>query len=86
MLLIMCTKATGSGDPHYTTFDGRYYTINGFGEFVLLEALIESTDIPAFTLQGRLGMVSFWQVTTHIALSFGIPSLAFHVSMSLLLK
>ena len=34
---------------------------------------------PTFTLQGRLGMVSFWQVTTHLALAFGHSNLAFHV-------
>ena len=72
--------ATGSGDPHYTTFDGRYYTINGFGEFIVAEVLPEGSTTPSFTLQGRLGMVSFWRVTTHLALAFGDDSLAFHVS------
>lgn len=73
--------AKGSGDPHYTTFDGRRYTFNGWGEFVLMEALSGSEDnTPAFTLQGRTGMVSFWQVTTHLALAFGHSDLAFHVS------
>ena len=71
--------ATGSGDPHYTTFDGRYYTFNGFGEFVLVEALRKEGDRPVFTLQGRLGSVSFWRVTTHLSLAFGDSSLAFHV-------
>lgn len=71
--------ATGSGDPHYKTFDGRYYTFNGFGEFILMEALSQNT--PVFTLQGRTGMVSFWRVTTHLALAFGHSELAFHVSL-----
>lgn len=71
--------ATGSGDPHYTTFDGRYYTINGFGEFILVEAYLGGNTEPALTFQGRLGMVSFWRVTTHIALSYGTDSVAFHV-------
>ena len=72
--------ATGSGDPHYTTFDGRYYTFNGFGEFILVEALPEESNTPVFTLQGRLGRVSIWHVTTHLSFAFGDPSLAFHVS------
>ena len=72
--------ATGSGDPHYRTFDGRYYTFNGFGEFILMEALSQDGNTPLFTLQGRTGMVSFWRVTTHLALAFGHSQLAFHVS------
>ena len=71
--------ATGRGDPHYKTFDGHCYTFNGFGEFILMEALSEN-DTPVFTLQGRTGMVSFWPVTTHLALAFGTSLLAFHVS------
>ena len=82
--------ASGSGDPHYTTFDGRYYTFNGDGDFTLLEILPENREEnteentekkePVFTLQGRLGRVSFWGVTTHLGLAFGQPNLAFHVS------
>lgn len=72
--------ARGSGDPHYRTFDGRSYTFNGFGEFILMEALSDDDDTPVFTLQGRTGMVSFWRVTTHLALAFGHSDLAFHVS------
>ena len=71
---------TAHGDPHYTTFDGRSYTVNVFGEFLLLELESDEGDIPDFTLQGRLNMVSFWPVTTHKALAFGQPGLSFHVS------
>ena len=46
----------------------------------MLEALPEDSDIPVFTLQGRLGRVSFWGVTTHLGLAFGQPNAAFHVS------
>ena len=45
-----------------------------------MEALSQDGNTPVFTLQGRTGMVSFWQVTTHLALAFGHSQLAFHVS------
>lgn len=31
------TPGGGSGDPHFTTFDGVEYTFNGFGEYTLFE-------------------------------------------------
>ena len=71
--------ASGFGDPHYTTFDGRYYTFNGFGEFIVMEALSSGNDTLVFTLQGRTGRAR-WPATIHIALAFGHSELAFHVS------
>ena len=41
-------KARGWGDPHITTTDGRRYTFNGLGEYVLLR-----TNVSDFALQGR---------------------------------
>ena len=32
------TVARTWGDPHFTTIDGRRYTFNGLGEYVLLRA------------------------------------------------
>ena len=72
-------EGSGSGDPHYFTFDRRYHTFNGFGEFTLLEALQEGNDTPIYNLQGRLGRVSFWSVTTHLGFAFGHQRLAFQV-------
>ena len=40
--------AWGWGDPHITTLDGRRYTFNGWGEYVMLRA-----NIGDFEFQGR---------------------------------
>ena len=40
--------ASGSGDPHISTLDGKEYTFNGLGEYVLLQ-----TDMNMFTMLGR---------------------------------
>ncbi len=77
----MIITAQGSGDPHYTTFDGRYFDFNGYGEFILVEASRRDSKTPVFTLQGRTGQVSFWRVTTTLALAFGHSDLSFHVSI-----
>ena len=63
------------------TFDADYqwFTFNGRGDYVIMEALDES-DAPVFTLQGRLDRISQWSVTTHQALAFGHSNFAFHVS------
>lgn len=73
-------SGSGSGDPHYLTIDGRYYTFNGYGEFVLLEALSETLTETEFTMQGRLASIRQWRVTTQQSLAFGTSSSAFHVS------
>ena len=78
-MLLHITVGWGSGDPHYFTFDNRYFTFNGFGEFTLLEAISENNR--TFNLQGRLGTVSFWRVTTHLGFAFGHQHLAFQVSV-----
>ena len=45
---IFILEARGWGDPHITTTDGRRYTFNGLGEYVLLR-----TNISDFEFQGR---------------------------------
>ena len=78
----MINLGTAHGDPHYVTFDGRSFDFNGDGDFLLLNVLTPEGDSSEFMLQGKLGMVSFWRVTTHKALAFGQPGLSFHVSIS----
>ena len=45
---VFATVAWGWGDPHITTIDGRRYTFNGLGEYVLLRA-----NNSNFEFQGR---------------------------------
>ena len=47
-MCIFVTVAWGWGDPHITTIDGRRYTFNGLGEYVLLR-----TNNSNFEFQGR---------------------------------
>ena len=81
--VIVYSTGSGSGDPHYITFDRRPYTFNGNGDFTVLEVLPEDSDVPVFTLQGRLGRTSFFRrtATTHLGLAFGQPNVAFHVGI-----
>ena len=44
--------------------------------------VLDESDTPTFTLQGRLSNVSFWRITTHVGLAFGQSDLAFHVSVT----
>ena len=37
MIPIKFFPADTRGDPHLSTFDGRFYTFNGFGEYILLK-------------------------------------------------
>ncbi len=59
--------ATASGDPHYWTFDGRYYTVTVVGDFTLFKAGSE-----IFQIQGRLARVP-WRASTTKAIAFGRP-------------
>ena len=47
-MFIFVTVAWGWGDPHITTIDGRRYTFNGLGEYVLLRETATN-----FEFQGR---------------------------------
>ena len=56
------------GDPHFTTIDGRTYTFNGLGEYVLLRI-----DVLNFEIQGRATrLVNESNATVFTALVFGI--------------
>ena len=65
------------GDPHITTLDGRTYTFNGWGEYILLEHLTDLTNSTiGFTLQGRTSLVNESisnSATQFSAFAFGVP-------------
>ena len=52
------TVACGRGDPHFTTLDGRVYTFNGLGEYVLLRESIKD-----FEFQGRTELAPNYNAT-----------------------
>ena len=56
------------GDPHFTTLDGRTYTFNGLGEYVLLRI-----DPINFDVQGRMAIITNQSNATFFsAFAFGI--------------
>ena len=71
--------ASFSWGPHYTTFDGRLFSFNGRGDFVVTQ-LLSSDEQLLFTVQIRGAVLQFLpQQTFHIACVFGRPELAFQV-------
>ena len=75
--------AWGIGDPHITTLDGRGYTFNGWGEYVLLEYVPEGSTNAKFVMQARTTSVDETNpnaATQFSAFVFGIPGeLSFQV-------
>ncbi|BFZ22776.1 hypothetical protein BsWGS_25813 [Bradybaena similaris] len=47
---VVFVPASALGDPHITTLDGKTYTMNGWGEYIMLDVPSEN-----FTLQARTG-------------------------------
>ena len=45
------TIGWGWGDPHVTTIDGRRYTFNGLGEYVLLRTTSSNFEFQGRTIQ-----------------------------------
>lgn len=69
--MIICnTLAWGWGDPHITTLDGRTYTFNGWGEYIMLQHLSSSSQ-DSFTLQGRMVPFNMTSATQYSAFAFG---------------
>jgi len=48
------TTGGGFGDPHFVTLDGKFWTFNGLGEYVLIETIPSS--LIQLTIQGRLSL------------------------------
>ena len=78
--------AWGYGDLHITTLDGRSYTFNGWGEYVMLEYTPQDSTSATFVMQARTTAVNLSNSNTATKLSaiaFGIPEeLFFQVSPS----
>ena len=72
------------GDPHITTLDGRSYTFNGWGEYVMLDYTPQNSFKTGFAVQARTTFVNvsnFNSATKLSALAFGIPGqITFQVS------
>ena len=77
MFLHLLHAAWGWGDPHITTLDGRTYTFNGWGEYILLELTpAEEGNTTQFVLQGRTSPVNEStgnSATQFSAFAFGVP-------------
>lgn len=41
------------GDPHYTTFDGRYYDMMGTCSYTMVELNSQDTTLPAFSVETK---------------------------------
>ena len=63
-------SAWGNGDPHFTTLDGKTYTFNGWGEYVVFQQLLD-TD---FVFQARTSPVVNTSATQFVAFAFGTLS------------
>ena len=47
-MVLYVTVVRGWGDPHLVTIDGRRFTFNGLGEYLLI-----TTNVSDFEFQGR---------------------------------
>ena len=63
-------SAWGNGDPHFTTLDGKTYTFNGWGEYVVFQQQLD-TD---FVFQARTSPVVNTSATQFVAFAFGTLS------------
>ena len=74
-IYIFSSVAWGWGDPHINTLDGRAYTFNGWGEYILANVTVLGS------FQGRTSLVPGSNATQFSAFAFGNMSVRVEVSI-----
>lgn len=69
VLLSHMYAAWGRGDPHITTLDGRQYSFNGWGEYIMI--LLNESD---FMVQCRTQLVINSTATQFSGFAFGLQN------------
>ena len=73
--LFVLSVAWALGDPHINTLDGRVYTFNGWGEYMLANVTVLGS------FQGRTSLVPGSSATQFSAFAFGNMSARVEVSV-----
>lgn len=73
----MLSGASGTGDPHYTTFNNNGYTFGeGHGRhYFLMRVRNSNNESDVFFLQAYLVQPPGWRATTTKSIAFGVPGM-----------